>query len=54
MQDVEKMAVLGEPVDFPCSGTLAVLLVLIFVLALLGVFVLLGRELDKRGDDDSK
>ena len=52
MQKSESLAVLGEPVDFPCSGMLAVLLVLIFVLALLGCFVLLGRDLDKRGEDE--
>lgn len=52
MQKSEILAVLGDPVDFPCSGTLLVLLVLVFVLALPGCFVLLGRELDKRGDDE--
>lgn len=52
MQEIKDAGPLGGPIDFPCSGTLLVLLVLIFVLALLGCFVLLGRELDKRGEDE--
>ena len=52
MKKSESLAVLGEPVDFPCSGTLLVLLTLVLVLALLGVFILLGRGLDKRGEDE--
>ena len=52
MQKSESLAVLGEPVDFPCSGTLLVLLTSVLVLAFIGAFILLGRELDKRGGDE--